>query len=119
MKRIVYQLCAIALLVSCQQEIGVDTPKEMPSGLLPMAKEITIKELPQARIGRKIQNPFEIDNVRLAFNQLDQATKAGLSEEDIKPTHHYVAFTPSNDEELAAVQSIDENQIIIHYYPLD
>ncbi len=119
MKRIVYQLCAIALLVSCQQEIGVDTPKEMPSGLLPMAKEITIKELPQARIGRKIQNPFEIDNVRLAFNQLDQATKAGLSEEEIKPTHHYVAFTPSNDEELAAVQSIDENQIIIHYYPLD
>ena len=115
----VYQLCALALLVACQQTMDVDIPKEEPQRIMPITKEFTFSELPNATIGKKIANPLSIENVRMAFNQLDPISKAGFTEDDIIPTHHYVAFTPSNDEELAAIQSIDEEQIVIHYFPLD
>lgn len=120
MKINVYQLCAIALLFSCQQGIEIDSPqKEALSALDPGNKSIIINELPIAKIGNQLPNPLELGNVKKAFDLLDIRTKNGLSSEDILPTHHYVAFTPSNEDELSAIQSIDENQIIIHYYPVD
>lgn len=72
-----------------------------------------------AVIGERHQNPLEMKNVISAFNQLPASTKSGFTEEDIKPTHKYVAFTPSDEDELYALDDIDEDKVLLSSYPLD
>lgn len=72
-----------------------------------------------AIIGEKQSNPLSMDNILNAFEQLDTKTRSGLKPEDIKATHRYIAFTPSNEDELYALDDIDENQIMLSSYPLD
>ena len=120
MKKTGLFLCTLVVLVSCQLKDEVERPcTDALLQLPPTISEIAIDKLPQARIGNKTSYPLEISNVRRAFEMLDVSTKVGMTAEDIAPTHHYIAFTPSNDEELGALKSIDEDEIILHYFPVD
>lgn len=72
-----------------------------------------------AVIGERIENPLDIKNVISAFNQLPLSTKGGVNEGDIKPTHKYLAFTPSNEDEYYALDEIDEGIVTLSSYPFD
>ncbi|MBP5571262.1 MAG: hypothetical protein J6X39_01100 [Bacteroidales bacterium] len=81
--------------------------------------DIIVRSIPEAVIGERIPNPLDISIVWEAFNQLAPEVKSSFTIEDIKPTHKYVAFTPSTDEELGALDDIDETIVLLSAYPLD
>ena len=54
--------------------------------------------------GNKIEDPYTVANMRLAFKELmkkgnNSLSKAGVSEQQIEPTHLHLKFIPKNDEE--------------------
>jgi hypothetical protein len=54
--------------------------------------------------GNKIEDPYTVTNMRLAFKELmkkgnNSLSKAGVSEQQIEPTHLHLKFIPKNDEE--------------------
>lgn len=104
----------LILLSACQKDIL--TTINSPSN-----DKISYEEvgLPYAVIGEKQDNPLEINNVISAFNQLPASTKDGVNAADINPTHKYIAFTPSNDDEYYALDDIDEDEVTLSAYPLD
>ena len=72
-----------------------------------------------AVIGEKHENPLNIKNVISAFQQLPESTKGTFSLGDIKPTHKYIAFTPSNEDEYYSLDLLDEDLVTLSLYPLD
>ncbi|MDE6872522.1 MAG: hypothetical protein K2J62_10450 [Bacteroidales bacterium] len=79
----------------------------------------SISELTYSVIGNKIPNPLSLEIARKAFNLLSPETKSGFSQNDINATHRYVAFTPTNEDELYALYEVDEEQVVMYSYPLD
>ena len=68
--------------------------------------------------GNKIENPYSIENMLIAFNSLPAGTRGGVSADDlIKTTHKYLKFTLCNDEQYNAI--CRDTSIILSYYPLD
>ena len=58
-------------------------------------------------------------NAIAAFNKLSPETKNGYTVDDIKATHKYIAFTPTNEDEYYALNEIDETKVVLSSYPLD
>lgn len=78
-----------------------------------------VKSSIYSKIGEKKENPLRIENIINAFNSLPTETKGALQEQDIIATHKYIAFTPSNEDELYALERINDNKILLFSYPLD
>ena len=51
-------------------------------------------------LGKQIEIPYTIDNLRRAYNELDQVTKSAIDVTCLKPTHYYVRFMPRSWDEL-------------------
>lgn len=68
-------------------------------------------------LGRKLDNPYSVDNMRKAYEELSAATKAGTGEDRITATHRYVKFIPKNEEELALLKV--DSSLVLFQYPLD
>lgn len=54
--------------------------------------------------GNKIEDPYSVTNMRLAFKELKKnsesgLSKAGVTEAQIVPTHLHLKFIPKNEEE--------------------
>ena len=54
--------------------------------------------------GNKIEDPYTVTNMRLAFKELmkkenNSLSKAGVNEQQIEPTHLHLKFIPKNEEE--------------------
>ena len=45
-------------------------------------------------LGRRLKNPYSVENMRKALENLSPKTRAGITDMDIQPTHYYVKFTP-------------------------
>ena len=84
--------------------------------------------LPQIKLGKKLENPYSVTNMKKAFKSLKAkstlaTTSANAStlsndvEIAIKPTHLYVKFIPKNDEELSILER--DSTLILYSYPLD
>ena len=70
-------------------------------------------------LGRRLDNPYSLSNMRLAFhNLLPEMSDACIEEEDIVTTHFYVRFRPDNEEELQTIKDRYSN-FDIYEYPLD
>ena len=74
-------------------------------------------ELRLASFGEQTGHPFSIDNVLRVINSLPIETRSGVEESQITPTHQYLRFTPSSDDQLWAIQS--RSEIDLYQYPLD
>lgn len=107
-------ICAFVVLLSCSKG-GITVDKGVDDEEI----DFIISSIPEAVIGDKVTNPLDISVVIEAFNQLDPEVKSGYTVEDIKPTHIYIAFTPTNDNELGALDDIDEEIVLLSTYPLD
>ncbi|MBR5906498.1 MAG: hypothetical protein IKZ51_08635 [Bacteroidales bacterium] len=121
MKRYLLFILLIACFVGCQKTESYpnDTMNLDTSFASIKEHEEYMDNVPDAIIGEKTPNPYSIDNIKAAFNNLPEATKAGFSESDIIATHTYIAFTPSNEDELYAIKAIKDDEMVLYHYPQD
>lgn len=110
-KVFVYLSSAMLLLSSCRKDevLFSNNVNRTNSEIL----------LQHSVIGEKQPNPLEMANAIAAFNKLSPETKNGYTVDDIKATHKYIAFTPTNEDEYYALNEIDETKVVLSSYPLD
>lgn len=75
------------------------------------------ESLPLATFGEQTGHPFSIENVRKAYENLPIETRSGIDIDQINPTHKYICFVPTSDEEMESVQK--RRDLDIYQYPLD
>ena len=68
-------------------------------------------------LGRRLKNPYSVENMRKALENLSPKTRAGITDMDIQPTHYYVKFHPRSSEELDLI--LQDSTIIWYDIPLD
>ena len=122
MKKI-YYLLIIALfgVASCQETIfDENVTQEADFTIIPIPNIPVIEyDGDPIILGRRLDNPYSLSNMRLAFhNLLPEMSEAGIEEEDIVTTHFYVRFRPDNEEELQTIKDRYSN-FDIYEYPLD
>ena len=99
------------MLISCSKDFISDPSSEIE----PTLPNIELQDQ-VAIIGEKIPNPYSIDIMKQAINNINAKTKSNVSD-DIKPTHHYIQFMPASEEELQSLKiNIDQ---FLYLYPLD
>jgi hypothetical protein len=115
-----YKLLTLALLTtlffSCQDDEFLDTPQAKTTEAS-VVQENDI--LPQIKLGKKLENPYSVTNMKKALNNLKSTSKktAATTSGSVKatmsndieiaiiPTHLYVKFIPKNDKELSILES--------------
>ena len=112
--------------VSCQKDDGIEFREQSALTLLPLDSiEHIIPPGPivsvvdDMALVRKLENPYSVVNMRLAYDGMsDVFEDVGLEEDDITTTHFYVKFKPDNEEELQLLKQryLDYD---IYEYPLD
>ena len=70
------------------------------------------------QLGRKLENPYSLENMRKALDLLPAESRSGFSAEDIQLTHLYVKFKPKNVDELDAMLWSDSS-LDFYDHPLD
>lgn len=69
-------------------------------------------------LGGKLQNPFSVTNMKLAYAKLLEISGNGsVNKIDIRPTHSYVRFLPA--DELALDKLIGDTSLRLTDYPVD
>lgn len=116
----IYKLAALAAVIlgitwGCQTEDDLKMSSEKPN-----EPQSVIHERQKAiKLGKKLDNPYTISNMREAFRQLKQQEGSRTSEEEIglEPTKLYLKFAPSGNEELETLK--DDTTLVLFEYPLD
>lgn len=121
MKKFLMFAALLPLALSCSKELdfSIDDIETQPSFNSNQVHNTGEDLFPYAVIGEKHPNPLEIENMKQAFRSLTDKCKMGFSEKDILPTHKYIAFTPSNEKELIALDALKEEEVCLSSYPLD
>ena len=122
MKKIYYLVVAsLFSLVSCQETIFDESVTQEADFTLIPAPDIPIAHYDGDPIilGRRLDNPYSLNNMRTAFhNILPEISDAGVEEEDIVTTHYYIRFRPDNEEELQDIKTL-YSDFELYEYPLD
>ena len=109
------------ILVSCQEDDETLIEKNQ-EGSQTQSQKIT-NEGQEMIIGRKLNNPFSIDNLNKAREFLNEKrSKNGYSTKmlNLQATHYYIKFLPTNESHCKTLLEIDElGDITLHAYPLD
>ncbi len=121
MKKVLLPFALLFFFCGCQKEVIIQNASIESDLILNSNVEHDVyeNEVPNAVIGNRIPNPYSLENIKAAFNRLPEETKAGYSESDIIATHTYIAFTPSNEDELYAVKAIKDDEMVLYHYPQD
>ncbi len=69
----------------------------------------------QTKLGKKLENPYTVENMRKAQENLRAAGQN--SEFNVRPTHLYIKFNPQDEEELDLLKS--DTTLELYDYPLD
>jgi hypothetical protein len=68
--------------------------------------------------GKRIENPYSVENMRAAFNSLSAETRGDLSADDVViTTHKYLKFIFRNDEQYDIINR--DASITLFFYPID
>ena len=97
------------LAFGCKKEKYIDTPINVNLDSFNAGK-MTI-------IGQQLKNPYSVENMRKALNNLPLNTRNGFTDRDIQPTHYYVRFHPKSYKDLDMLQL--DSTIIWYDFPLD
>ena len=111
MKRKIYGLLLL-LAVCCSRE-----SVEFPEMSEPALEVDLYQPGRQASFGEQTGHPFSMENVLKAYGNLPVETRAAFSADQIAPTHKYVRFVPTCDDEADAV--LRHTELDIYQYPLD
>lgn len=68
------------------------------------------------RLGKKLQNPYSVNNMKKALFNINEDSKDSISLE-INPTHLYLKYKPKNDNELWLISQ--DSALTFFDYPLD
>ena len=107
-------ICGLLLLlvVGCSRE-SVEFPE-----ISELAPDVDLYQPGRlATFGEQTGHPFSMENVLKAYGNLPVETRAAFSADQIAPTHKYVRFVPTCDDEADAVLS--HTELDIYQYPLD
>lgn len=102
----------ITLLFSCQKDEFLDTTPESETTEKPINQTAEDDVLPQIKLGEKLENPYSVTNMRLAYESLKRkiaiaastsssSVAARTTEQDIviETTDYYVKFWIETDEQ--------------------
>ena len=105
----------IGFFTSCEIDESIQNPQNELLGSIDAESQIVL--------GEKRNNPFTMENVRLAMDQLEsqyqkenRRTNCTNCSSTVSPTHRYVKFKPQNYDQLAA---LDLTTYDLWDYPLD
>ncbi len=107
-------MCIISLsqiLIACQKE-------DFTSDIVTSAQiqeNLPFKE-GQTILGKKLENPYSVENMQKAFDNLTSENKL-KSAIKIEPTHYYVRFRPKSEQELETI--LRDTTLTFYSYPLD
>ena len=107
----------LSLIVSCQNELPIDLAQPEVPPIAEQQEEFVPSD-GMMQLGRKLENPYSLENMRRALNLLPAESRSGFSVEDIQPTHLYVKFKPKNVDELDAMLWSDSS-LDFYDHPLD
>lgn len=99
----------IFTIISCQKN-------DLPNVEYSEQSQPTILLNEIAVIGEKLPNPYSIENMRKAYENIKSRTKTS-SPEDLQATHHYIKFIPKSEVDLIEIQNLDALELFL--YPLD
>ena len=100
------------LVVSCN-------PKEVePSETTEQINLNKQDDLKEITLGKQLENPYSVENMQKAYNNLRSSSARGLGRNiEIKTTHLYLRFKPKNEEELDLLKK--DSTLNLYEYPLD
>ena len=73
--------------------------------------------IPIAKFGPQTGHPLSIERVLSAYDQLSEDSRYGVARSQLTPTHRYVRFMPSSEEQMWNIQKNDV--LDLYSYPLD
>lgn len=120
MKKLTFLVASAALMfAACSEPLQEEAEIEPTPSMLD--EHLTINgdaEDTPIVLGEKLNNPYTLDNMRLAIEELNKQhlTKSAIRT-DIKPTHYYIKFKPKNEDDINRLES--DTTIFFYSYPLD
>ena len=116
MRKTLQALAAFLLLLawSCQKE---ESPLIGQTGNTPSSQPLVGDKMV---LGRKLENPYSVENMRKAFALLSPQSKSSVgqnAEDVVHTTHYYIKFKPQNERELDLLKC--DSNLILYPYPLD
>ncbi len=99
----------LLLIISCDTEQDIENDE--------IENLISQKSYEDPILGRKLENPYSVTNMRIAFENLKSNQLASGKTSDIKATHLYVKFKPTNEDELDLIKR--DTLLDLYGHPLD
>lgn len=98
----------VVLSTSCIKDETVDSGSE-PKEITTRAIQNTIEPVLADKVvlGEKLNNPYSVKNMQLAFDELVNSNSTTISPDripEVVTTHYYVKFKPKTTEELLALK---------------
>lgn len=106
-----------ALFACSKDDGGLSQDEINDEFVVESSSEAVIDYNKVAIIGERFPNPFAIDNMRQAYENNSEATKAEVSPSDLQPNLKYIRFIPGNLDELNSILLRDD--IELDSYPMD
>ncbi|NOU17113.1 MAG: hypothetical protein HOO91_06095 [Bacteroidales bacterium] len=114
MKFLLLEVLAITLLLfACKKEdCTFDNPNE------PRVKKNSIAQPSDGlmALGNQLEDPYALKNMKKAYSNL-KAVNPSLPDVNIQPTHLYLRFLPSTEEEWGILKS--DTSLVLYDYPLN
>lgn len=109
-KRLLLSFVAVfSCFITCKESDDIEVPQTI------------VPETGKILLGKKLNNPYSVENMRKAYFALLTQTRSGIENTDIEDfihtTHLYVVFKPKTEEELGVLKS--DSTLILYPYPLD
>ncbi len=106
-------LTVFTLLFNCEKEESFEATTQNEQAIEQPNGVPTI-------LGKKLENPYSVENMKNAYQNLQQKSKSGFSKSGnnkIKTTHLYIKFMPKTEDELSILKR--DSTLTLYEYPLD
>jgi hypothetical protein len=114
MKRKLIAMLSIAMMFQACQE---DKVLENENPNLSIEEYYQENGLTETKLGEKLENPYSVSNMRVAYESLaKQNNRLNFSSDIIQTTHYYLKFFVSSAEDYDELQS---DSLDLFEYPLD
>ena len=106
--KVPYALLVLSLVFSFSCQKSIDT-------ISPSCSEL---KQPELVLGKKLENPYSVANMRKAYSELKNRTRTDLPNENvIQTTHLYIKFLPKNKQDIGTLKA--DSTLVLYNYPLD
>ena len=111
LRLIVMTTVILGITWSCQQEEGL-TPR--------LEEQIFLSKSDiegMTKLGKQLENPYSVQNMKKAWETLNQNGRTSGENVEITTTHLYIRFKPKNEDELSILKR--DSTLVLYDYPLD